>query len=387
MRYLRATRAGILRHLALAAAALIALIACATAVTACAQHTATRAATAQADGSRANTPVLAGGPFERANYSPTQLYQVIQSVLFPAQAQPYELVSASSRALYLIGGFFEATTDGHPDNLLRVRQRPLAITTGTFVSGLFASGANDAAFGLGALWAAAGDLVRMNPASLTVTARFSLPEPALLVTVAADKLWVATATSLLQVDPATGAVQRTQPLGFLPYAMAVSPDGRTLYVVGDKQHTAVPAAVLSSFTVATGALAGERVIGSASTGPIATTDNGAWVPVTELGAVKPTATIKLYQGLALALRAQIVDQSPAVVPYVADHVLWLIDGSGASDTKCGIVRTGSISATGIPASLSANGAMLSVNGRAFLLGQANRTATLVEIKAAPPCMS
>ena len=387
MRYLTATRAGGLRHVALAAAALTALSACATAVTACAQNTATRAPTTPADRSQANTPVRAGGPFEAASSRSTGLYRVIRSIQFPAQAEPYELVSASSSALYLIGGFFEATTHGHPDNLLRVRLQPFAITTGTFVSGLFASGANDAAFGLGALWAAAGDLVRMDPTKLTVTARFSLPEPALLVTVAAGKLWVATATSLLKVDPATGTVQHAQPLRFLPYAMAASPDGRTLYVLGDKQHTAAPAAVLSSFNAATGALLGERTIGPASTGPIATTDNGAWVPVTELSAVKPTATIKLYQAPALALRAQIADQGAAVVPYLADHVLWLIDGSGASNTKCASVKTGYIYATGKPVSLSLNGAMLSVSGRAFLLGQANRTATLAEISATSSCVS
>jgi streptogramin lyase len=385
MRYLAATRAGGLRPLALAAAALMALIACATAVTACAQHTAM--APARSGGARANTSVRAGGSLEEASSSSTRLYRVIHSVPFPAQAEPWELVSASSSALYLIGGFFEATTHGHPDNLLRVRLHPLAITTSTFVSGLFASGVNDAAFGLGALWVAAGDLVRIDPAHLTVTTRFSLPEPALLVTVTAGRLWVATATSLLEVDPATGAVEITQPLGFLPYAMAASPDGRTLYVVGDKQHTAVPAAVLSSFNATTGALLGERAIGPASTGPIATTDNGAWVPVTELSTVKPTATIKLYKGPALALRAQIADQSAAVVPYAADHALWLIDGSGASNTKCASVKTGHIYATGAPASLSLNGAMLSVNGRAFLLGQESRTTTLLEIQATSACMS
>jgi hypothetical protein len=387
MRYLTATRAGGLRHLALVAAAQIALIGCATAVTACAQHTATRPATAPTGGPHANTFVRASTPFEVASSSSTRLYRVIHSLLFPAQAEPYELASASSSALYVIGGFFETTTHGHPDNLLRVRLQPLAITTGTFVSGFFASGVNDAAFGRGALWAAAGDLVRMNPTNLAVTARFSLPQPALLVAVAGDKLWVATATSLLKVDPATGAVQHTQSLGFLPYAMAASPDGRTLYVVGDRQHTAVPAAVLSSFNSATGALLGRRTIGPASTGPIATTDNGAWVPVTKLSAVKPTATIKLYQGRALALRAQIADQSAAVVPYVADHVLWLIDGSGASNTKCASVKTGYIYSTGNPASLSLSGAMLSAKGRAFLLGQANRKATLVEIKATSACTS
>jgi DNA-binding beta-propeller fold protein YncE len=308
---------------------------------------------------------------------------------FPAQADPWALVSANSRALYLIGGFFEATTHGHPDNLMRVRVRPLTITTSTFVPGLFASGVNDAAFGLGALWAAAGNLVRMDPADLTVTARFTLPEPALLVTVAAGKLWVATATSLLQVNPATGAVQTTQSLGFMPYAMAASPDGRTFYVVGDEQHTTAPAAVLSSFSAATGALVGKRTIGPASTGPIATTDDGAWVPVTKLSAaVKRAATIKFYKGPALALRAEIADQGAAVVPYVAEHVLWLIDGSGASDSKCASVKTGRIRATAPPpASLSASGAMLPVNGRAFLLGQENRMTTLLEIQAASACMS
>jgi sugar lactone lactonase YvrE len=168
-------------------------------------------------GSRVHTPVLGGGPQDGA-VSSSHLYTVTNSMAWTGGG----LVTASTRALYALD---------FATGLMRVQIDPFRVTAKTSLSGFPDSpfDVNVAAYGLGALWAAAGDLVRLNPTTLTVTARFTLPEPALVVLVAGGMLWVGTPTNLLAVDPATGAVVHVDPLGYRPAAMAVSPKGRTLY--------------------------------------------------------------------------------------------------------------------------------------------------------------
>jgi len=175
---------------------------------------------------------------------------------------------------------------------------------------------------LGALWAAAGDLVRLNPTTLTVTARFTLPEPALVVLVAGGTLWVGTPASLLAVDPGTGAVVYFDPLGYRPAAMAVSPNGPTPYVLGDKQGAANPGAVLSSFNSATGKQLGERTLGSGSAvDGLAATKTGAWVSLMTVSQRTATGRVTLYEGSRLAHGPQMhLDQQAAVtVAYVVDQ--------------------------------------------------------------------
>lgn len=308
--------------------------------------------------------------------SAPHLYRVIDAT--PLGRTPAELLSASSDALY-VGGRFTSTTDGRPDNLVRVRQHPLSVATGAFVPGLV-----DAAFGLRALWvAAAGELLRMDPDTLAVTTRIALPTSALLVAVAARRVWVATPSDLLAVDPANGAVKHTARLGFRPYAMAVSPDRAVLYVLGDQQPAGP--AFLSTFDSFTGERLNERVIGPASTGPIATTKSGAWIPVTELSAKRTTATIKFYKGTKLALWARIPNQGAAVVPYIADGVLWLIDASGSLKTKCASARTGRMRATGPAVAPSAQDAMLSEAGQTFLVQFVGTQRSLLEIAPTSVC--
>lgn len=314
-----------------------------------------------------------------------RLYTVVRSTSLPVPATAagvLGLVTASDGAVFLRGDRAAPS-----DNLFRVSLHPFALTTSTFVAGL-----TGATFGLGALWAAAGDLLRLDPTNLTVTGSFPLPEPARLVVVAGGKLWVATATSLLAVDPATGAVERSVSLGFRPSAMAHSPNGSILYVLGDKQPprpTAAPfnGAVLSSFKAANGELVRKRTIGPSSTGPIATATNGVWVPVDELGKKRTTVRIELYKGAVLAPGAQMVFQAVAdVVPYVADSVLWIV-GIGEYRTKCASAGTGRIYASSAPVFSSGDGDMLSRDGRTFLIQHPQREPTkLLEIKPATACM-
>ena len=288
-------------------------------------------------GSQVHTPVRPSGPHDGAVTS-SHLYTVTNPMAWTG----FGLVTASPRALYALGG---------DTSLLRVQIDPLAVTAKTSLSGFPASpfDVNVAAFGLGALWAAAGDLVRLNPKTLTVAARFTLPEPALVAIVAGGTLWVGTPTSLLAVDPVTGAVVRSDPLGYRPAALAVSPDGRTLYVLGDRQGTANPAAVLSSFNSASGTRLAERTLGAwSAVNGLAAAKGGAWVSLMIVNHKTPTATITLYKGTSLARGAKIhlPTKAAATVAYVANHVLWFIDGRGTTKTKCASPTSGRTRATG-----------------------------------------
>lgn len=328
-------------------------------------------------GSQVHAPVGGGGPQDGA-VSLSPLYAAVHSLAWTGS----QLVTASTRALYALG---------IRTSLVRVQIDPLAVTATTHISGFPDSpfGLNVSAFGLGALWAAAGDLVRLNPTTLTVTARFALPEPALVVLVAGGTLWVGTPASLLAVDPDTGAVMHVDPLGYRPAAMAASPNGRTLYVLGDKQGAANPGAVLSSFNSATGTQVGERTLGAGSAvNGLAATKGGAWVSLMMVNRKTPTATITLYRGTSMARGAQIhlPAQGAATVAYVGDHVLWFIGGRGTTKTKCANPATGRIRATGSAGVTSEDGAMLTVNGHAFLLAP-GVPGRLLEIHPTSACTS
>jgi hypothetical protein len=67
--------------------------------------------------------------------------------------------------------------------------------------------------------------LKVDPTSLAVLARFTLPAPPLLVAVARGGVWVATPTGLVRVSPTSGVVVATVALGFSPVALAPSFDG------------------------------------------------------------------------------------------------------------------------------------------------------------------
>lgn len=311
----------------------------------------------------------------------TRLYTVVRSTALPTTATG--LLTAGPGALYLRG-----TSLRSPD-LFRVSLHPFLLATSTYVAGL-----TDAAFGLGVLWATAGDeLVRLDPTSLAATASFTLPGAAHYVTVAAGKLWVTTSTSLLAVDPSTGGVQHVERLGFNPVAMAAAPDGARLYVLGDRQPartTPVPkdfqSAVLSSFSTANGVLVHERTVGPGASGPLAPTKKGVWIPVQEQHTRHTTTDIELYEGADLAPGAHVVFRAVADVgPYVVGSALWIV-GIGYYRTKCASVTTGHIYAAGFPMFSNGYGDMLSVGDRAFLLRHPYRQPLrLLEIKPTAAC--
>lgn len=114
--------------------------------------------------------------------------------------------------------------------------------------------------------------------------------------------------------------------------MVGSPNGRTLYVLGDRQGASIPGAVLSSFDAVTGTKLGERALGGWSgVDGLAATKTGAWVSLMMVNHRTATARVTLYKGARLARGPQIRlgHQAAATVAYVAGHVMWLIDGAAA----------------------------------------------------------
>jgi hypothetical protein len=240
-----------------------------------------------------------------------------------------------------------------------------------------------AALGFGALWVAAGQqLLRMNTTTLAVTARVLLPASSAFVTVANDKVWVTTDSTLFAIDPTTDAVLHSEVIGFLPYAMAAAPDGSTLYVLGDRQPSGP--AVVAEYDPTTGARLAEATIGSASIGPIAPANDGVWVPDQAPGPSQSKTTIKFYKSPSLSLGISIPADSFGTGPYLAVSILWLIDGKGSAKTECVNPAKGSIRASGPPAAIGFAGMMFSAAGKTYLL-RAIKGDQILEIDPTAAC--
>jgi hypothetical protein len=275
------------------------------------------------------------------------LYTVMRRLVLPDA--PYELLALNRSALYVAGPSM---------GLLRVDRSGLAITASTNVPNLTA-----AAVGAGGLWVATGEkhvvggcnctpppasrlLLRLDPTSLAVTARFTMPVPPLLVTVAAGQLWVAAPGALLHVDPANGRVLATETLGFYPVAMAASPDGQRLYVLGNGQ--ASESALLADYDPATGRRLAKVDVGHVSGGPLAPTATGVWLPDQEPSANGGRTVIRLYSGPQLGFAGSATAGTFVTAPYVAGDTLWLVDHFGRGSTICADPTTGRIRITGPP---------------------------------------
>ena len=299
--------------------------------------------------------------------SSTALYTVSRRLYLSEQGSPYQLLAGNSTALYLTGTVY---SEGGPEpDLLRLDLRSFAVSTSSLIAGppptSPEAGTASAALGFGALWVAAGQqLLRMNTTTLAVTARVPLPASSVFVTVAKDKVWCSTDSTLFAIDPTTDAVLHSDAIGFFPYAMAAAPDGSELYVLGDRQPSGP--AVVAEYDPATGARLAEATIGSASVGPIAPANDGVWVPASKLRPSQET-TIKFYKSPSLALAISMPADSFGTVPYLAGSILWLIDGEGSAKTECVNPVNGSIRASGPPAAIGSSGMMFSAAGKTYLM--------------------
>jgi hypothetical protein len=299
------------------------------------------------------------------------LFRTIQTLSLSAYSSP-TLLTADANALFVgVGGNSSA-------NFLRVDTRSLTVAAKASVPDV-----TSAVFDGGALWVTANTLKELNPTSLTTTAQFSLPEPALFSAIGGGELWVATATALFEINPATGQTMRRVSLDFLPYALAGSRSDPTIYVLGDRQPSGP--AVLAAYSTSTGHQLAERMIGAASVGPIAVTAEGVWVPDQEPKTGR--TTIKFYKGATLTLRAQLPKRPFDTGPYYADGALWLIDGAGRADTVCANPVTGGERKSGPPVGVGLAGEMLTSPTATYLLHHTARGDELLKIRPISACSS
>jgi hypothetical protein len=192
-------------------------------------------------------------------------------------------------------------------------------------------------------------------------------------------VWVATADTLMRIDPNDGRVLATVSLGFQPVSMAGSPDGTRIYVLGD---TVGDDFVLLDADAATGTTLGRAQGPLATYGPLAVTAAGVWAPETDLAA--QSTRMQLFTGPELRASASLDGLVNDAVPYVAGNTLWVIDFGGIGPTMCADSATGAVRASGAPVGVSI-GTMLSDATTTYLLNDVGVNDALLRIVASHSC--
>lgn len=300
-----------------------------------------------------------------------------------------ELAGMDATSLFLTGAFTDSA--GQRAALVRVDRASLRIAATADPPDLTA-----VAYGVGALWWATGHpnidagcnctppppsrlLLKLDPVNLAVIQRFQLPAAPTLVTVAGGTVWVAAADALMRIDPNDGRVLATVELGFQPVSVAGSPDGTTIYVLGD---TVGDDFVLLDADAATGTTLGRAQGPLATYGPLAVTAAGVWAPETDLA--EKSTRMQLFTGPELRASASVDGLVNDAVPYVAGNTLWVIDFGGIGPTMCADPATGAVRVRGAPVG-SSIGTMLSDATTTYLLNDVGVNDTLLRIAVRHNC--
>jgi hypothetical protein len=215
---------------------------------------------------------------------------------------------------------------------------------------------------------------------LKVTGRFKLPGATELVTVVRGNVWVATPTSLLRVNPTSGAIMATIHLGYFPAALAGSYNGAWLYVLGGAR----PAShlVMSVFSSVSGRLLGTRRNPNFSDGPFAVVRGGVWVPVQSTKT--QSTTVRLFRGRDFAPSSSLGKFTFDTNAYAGDGILWLIDAGGIGPTVCANPADGVVRARGGPIGVE-YGAMAFRGGSTYLLRSTGLEQSLLQILPSTSC--
>jgi hypothetical protein len=188
----------------------------------------------------------------------------------------------------------------------------------------------------GGLWVATGAsnaprssrlLVRLNPATLRIEERITLPAPPTGIAATPAGLWVAAGWNLFLVDPVTGTILRTVAAGGPVGPIAADPSGRRLYVAthGPAVHDLEPLLELDGSTgavVATGRAGYAELDGVSG---LTATRKGVWVstPTGMLGALS-------FYGSEDLLQARQFEQngSNGITSSLASGRLWVYWSGG-----------------------------------------------------------
>jgi hypothetical protein len=223
-------------------------------------------------------------------------------------------------------------------------------------------------------------LLKAEPTSLKVTARFKLPGPTELVTVVRGNVWVATPTSLFRLNPTNGAIMATVHLGYFPAALAGSYNGAWLYVLGGARPESH--LVMSVFSSVSGRLLDARRNPNFSDGPFAVVRGGVWVPVQSTKT--RSTTVRFFKGRGLAPSSSLSKFAFDTTAYAGDGILWLIDAGGIGPTVCANPANGIVRARGGPVGVE-YGAMAFYGNSTYLLRSTGLNQSLLHIVPSTRC--
>ena len=318
----------------------------------------------------------------------TTLFSVVKKISFGNYGPDASIAAIDGQSIFLTGTFEHGNSA--PATLVRVDRQSFTVTARARLPSV-----TSVAYGDSALWWATGAplgnagttltrghgrlLLKVDPTSLKVLARFVLPEPTLLVTVAQDKVWVATSTNLFCVDPETGAIIARVAVGFFPVALAPSYNSARIYALGGtpKNHL-----VLADYSAVSGHRLGTRQIEDFSGGPLAVVRGGVWIPVQSTKT--QSTTVRLFKGRGLSPSSSLGRFTFDTLAYVGGSILWLIDAGGRGPTVCANPGNGIIRAKGSPVGVE-YGAMAFDGGSTYLLRSIGTNESLLKIVPSSTC--
>jgi hypothetical protein len=312
----------------------------------------------------------------------------VKKLNFDTYGPDPSIVAVDRTSLFLTGTFENAK--GAPASLIRIERRGLTVAARAVLPTV-----TSVAYGDGALWWATGALlgnagqtmiaghgrllVKVNPVSLAVRARFTLPAPTMLVAVARGDLWVATPANLVRVNPTSGAVVATVALGFSPVALAASYDAKRLYALGSTSSNQL---VLADYSAASGRQLGLEHVARFSGGPLAVAQGGVWTAVGKTGT--QSTNDKFFQGPGLSPGPSVGGFTFDTEPYVADNILWLVDAGGNGPTVCADPASGRTRVKGGPVGIE-YGAVASYGSSTYLLHDVGASGSLLQIAPTASC--
>jgi len=299
------------------------------------------------------------------------------------------IVAIDGRSIFLTGTFDRGKRS--VADLIRVDRKSLTVAASTRLPNV-----TSVAYGDEALWWATGApgppnasnsptppqgrmLLKVNPTSLKVLARFRLPGPTLLVTVDQGKVWVATPTALLRLNPDTGAIIAKVDLGLYPVALTPSYNSAWLYVLGYLPGNHL---ILADFSADSGRAIDSRPYPNFSIGPLAVVRSGVWIPVQSTKT--QSTTEQLFKGQHFTPSSSLGGFTFDTEGYVEGNTLWLIDTGGQGPTVCADPVNGSIRARGGPVGVE-SGAMAFDAGSTYLLRNIGTNDALLQIDPSSKC--
>lgn len=318
----------------------------------------------------------------------TTFFSVAKKISFGNYGPDASIAAIDGQSIFLTGTFEHGKSA--PATLVRVDRQSFTVTQQATLPSV-----TSVAYGDNALWWATGAplgnagttltpghgrlLLKVDPTSLKVLARFMLPGPTLLVTVAQGKVWVATSTALFRVNPETGAIIARAALGLFPVALAPSYNSAWLYVLG---YLPGDHLILADYSAASGHRLSSRQYPNFSDGPLAVVRGGVWIPVQSTKT--QSTTVRLFKGRRFTPSSSVGKFTFDTQAYVGGNILWLIDAGGRGSTVCANSADGNIRAKGNPAGVEC-GAMAFDGGSTYLLRSIGTNESLLKIVPSSEC--